>query len=87
MTHDPDPDPELLARIEAAVQALPRQRREVFLAVRVEGKTYGEIAQATGLSIAEVERHVARAIAHIDRHLRRGEASRRPPWWRRLWPR
>jgi RNA polymerase sigma-70 factor (ECF subfamily) len=79
-----DPDSELLARIEAAVQALPRQRREVFLALRVDGRTYAEIAQATGLSEAQVERHVARAIAHIDRHLQRGEASPRPPWWRRL---
>lgn len=82
-----EPDPELLARIEAAVQALPRERREVFLALRVEGKTYAEIAQATGLTVAEVERHVARAIAHIDRHLQRDEASPRPPWWRRFWRR
>jgi RNA polymerase sigma-70 factor (ECF subfamily) len=83
MTHDPDPDTELLARIEAAVQALPRQRREVFLALRVHAMNYAEIAQATGLSVKQVERHVARAIAHIDRHLQRGEASPRP-WWRRL---
>lgn len=85
MTHGSDP--ELLARIEVAVQALPRQRREVFLALRVEGKTYAEIAQATGLSVGEVERHVARAIAHIDRHLQRGEAPLRLPSWRCLWRR
>jgi RNA polymerase sigma-70 factor (ECF subfamily) len=85
MTHDPDP--ELLARIEAAVQALPRQRREVFLAVRVHAMSYAEIARATGLSVAQVERHVARAIAHIDRHLQRDGASPRLPWWRRLWRR
>jgi RNA polymerase sigma-70 factor (ECF subfamily) len=82
-----EPDPALLARIETAVQALPRQRRAVFVAVRVEGKTYAEIARATGLSVAQVERHVARAIAQIDRQLQRGEASPSRPWWRRLWRR
>lgn len=85
MTHDPDP--ELLARIEAAVQALPRERREVFLVVRIHAMSYAETARATGLSVAQIERHVARAIAHIDRHLQRGEASPRLPWWRRLFRR
>jgi RNA polymerase sigma-70 factor (ECF subfamily) len=82
-----EPDPELLARLETAVQSLPRQRREVFLAVRVDGKSYAEIAQATGLSVAQVERHVACAIAQIDRQLQRGEESPSRPWWRRLWRR
>jgi len=85
MTHDPDP--ELLARIEAAVQALPRERREVFLALRGHAMTYAEIAQATGLSVKQVERHVSRAILQIDDHLGCHGTSPRRPWWRRLWPR
>jgi len=90
MTDDPDPqfpDPEFMARLEAAVQSLPRQRREVFLAVRVHAMSYADTAQATGLSVRQVERHVARARLQIDDHLQRQGTPPRRPWWRRLWSR
>jgi RNA polymerase sigma-70 factor (ECF subfamily) len=81
------PDPELLARLEAALSSLPRLRREIFLAVRLDARTYGEIARTTGLSTKQVERHVARAIAQIDRYLEHGETSPFRSWWRRFWRR
>jgi RNA polymerase sigma-70 factor (ECF subfamily) len=78
--HEP-PDPELLARIETALLTLPRRRREIFLAVRLDGARYAELAEQTGLSIKQVEREVARALMQIDRALH----DRRPErWWRRL---
>ncbi len=75
-------DPELLARIEAALLTLPRRRRAIFLAVRLDGTSYAELAERTGLSIRQVEREVARAIAHIDRRLERRERPPLRPWWR-----
>lgn len=74
-------DPELLARIETALQTLPRRRRAIFLAVRLDGVSYAELATQTGLSVRQVEREVARAIAHIDRRLERGGAVPPDPWW------
>jgi RNA polymerase sigma-70 factor (ECF subfamily) len=82
---DKPSDPELLARIEAALLTLPRKRRAIFLAVRLDGASYAELAAQGALSIQQVEREVARAIAHIDRWLEQRETSRTRPWWRRIW--
>jgi RNA polymerase sigma-70 factor (ECF subfamily) len=81
------PDPELLGRLEAALRSLPKLRREIFLAVRLDAMPYGEIARTTGLSIKQVERHVARAVAQIDRCLEHAETSPSRSWWRRFWRR
>ena len=43
--------------------------REVFLAHRLDGLSYVDIAKRTGLSVADVERHIAEAIVHLDREL------------------
>ena len=76
----------MLDRLEAALESLPRQRREIFLAVRLDAMPYDEIARMTGLSVRKVEREVACALLQIDDHLRRGEVSAHP-WWQRLWRR
>lgn len=78
MTHDPDPV--TLKRIERAVRKLPRLRREIFLAARLDDMSYEEIAERTGLAVRDVERHIAKALASIDRRLNK------PPrrWWR-IW--
>ena len=74
-------DPELLARIEAALLTLPRRPREIFLAVRLDGTSYAELAAQTGLSTKQIEREIAGALMQIDRALH----DRRPErWWRRL---
>lgn len=84
---DEERDPELLARIEAAVLTLPRRRRAIFLAVRLDGASYAKLAEQTGLSVTQVEHEVARAIAQIDRCLERREAVPPRAWWRRFWRR
>jgi RNA polymerase sigma-70 factor (ECF subfamily) len=77
------PDPELLARLEAALLSMPKLRREIFLAVRLDAMTYDQIAKVTGLSIKAVERQLARALFHLDYHLQHGEAPPRLHWWQR----
>jgi RNA polymerase sigma factor (sigma-70 family) len=62
-------DAELRHRLERAMRMLPRLTRELFLAHRLDGMPYAEIAQRTGLSVREVERQMARAIIAIDRSL------------------
>lgn len=69
MTDHPDPD--RLVRLEAAVRALPVLEREVFLAVRLDGLTYAEIARRTGLSPRAVERRFAEALTRLVRELHR----------------
>lgn len=51
-----------LARIEAALRALPERTRHVFLLSRVHGRTYGEIAEAMGVTRSAVEKHMMRAL-------------------------
>jgi RNA polymerase sigma-70 factor (ECF subfamily) len=77
---DPDdPDEEIIRRLEAAVERMPRIRREIFLARRLDGLSYEEIASRTGVPLKRVERHMAKALLTIDAYLAVG----RPPWWRR----
>lgn len=60
---------DMLRRLEAAVQQLKPLTREIYLAHRLDGYTYAEIAARTGLSVKGVEKHMSRAIAHVDRSL------------------
>ena len=74
----------MLDRLKVALQFIPRQRREIFLAVRLQAMPYDEIARMTGL---KVESEVARALLQIDDHLRRCEILSSNPWWQRIWRR
>jgi len=60
---------DMLRRLEDAVQRLKPRTREIFLAHRVDGYSYAEIAVRTGLSVKCIEKHMSKAIAHIDRVL------------------
>jgi RNA polymerase sigma-70 factor (ECF subfamily) len=62
------PDP--LAMLEAVARLSPRTRT-VFLARRVEGLSYAEISERTGLSAKRIEKHMSKAIAALDRMLDR----------------
>ena len=83
-THSPDlvPDPLLdqvavlesrdtLRRLELAIGKLKPRTREIFLAHRIEGMSYAEIAERTGLSVKGVEKQMGKAIAKIDQLLDR----------------
>jgi RNA polymerase sigma factor (sigma-70 family) len=60
---------DMLHRLEAAMSRLKPRTREIFLAHRIDGYSYGEIAALTGLSVKGVEKHMSRAIAFVDRVL------------------
>src|SRR4051794_15344809 len=61
-----------LRRLEHAMSTLKPRTREIFLAHRIDGFTYAEIAERTGLSVKGVEKQMSKAIAKIDRLLDRG---------------
>ncbi|HEV7661578.1 MAG TPA: sigma-70 family RNA polymerase sigma factor [Allosphingosinicella sp.] len=75
---DPN-DPEQLARLGRAIARLPAREREIFVAVRVEGLSYAEVAERTGMTPEKVTRQVARALRRLDFMLH----PPRRPWWRR----
>lgn len=61
-----------LRRLELAIGKLKPKTQEIFLAHRIHGFTYAEIAQRTGLTVKGVEKQMSKAIAKIDRLLDRG---------------
>jgi len=62
---------DMLRRLEAAIMRLRPRTREVFMAHRVEGLTYAEIAERTGLSVKGVEKQMSKALVQLDRLLNR----------------
>lgn len=56
-----------LRRVQVALQRLKPKTREIFLAHRLDGMTYSEIAERTGLSVKGVEKQMSKAIAEIGR--------------------
>ncbi len=74
-------DAEIIERLEAGLQRMPKLRREIFLAVRVDELSYAEIAARTGLSVEQVERHFAQGMLALRDALDRGRPI---PWWKRI---
>lgn len=70
---------ERLGKLEAALLAMPSIQREIFLAVRLDGMPYDEIASRTGLTVKQVERHFARSIYKLTKQMR----GRRLNWLER----
>lgn len=62
---------ETLRRVEAAMAQLSRKTRTIFVAHRIEGMSYAEIAEARGISVRTVEWHIGEAIVKLDRILNR----------------
>lgn len=60
---------DLLHRLERSLVRLKPRTREIFLAHRIDGYSYIEIAERTGLSVKGVEKHMSQAIAFVDRVL------------------
>lgn len=57
---------DVLDRLETAMLRLRPMTRQIFMAHRLDGYTYREIAERTGLSLKRVEKHMSRAIAQLD---------------------
>jgi RNA polymerase sigma-70 factor (ECF subfamily) len=60
---------DLLNRLEKAMLKLKPRTREIFMAHRLDGLSYAEIAERTGLSVKGVEKQMCKAIAQLDRTL------------------
>ena len=56
-----------LNRLEAAMARMKPKTREIFLAHRLDGMSYAEIAEVTGMSVSGVEKQMIRAIAQLTR--------------------
>lgn len=72
-------DHAMLAKLEHAMQRVPRRQREILLAVRLDDLSYPEIAESTGLTVAQVERLVAHGLFNFSCNL----DDPRRHWWRR----
>ena len=57
---------DMLDRLETAMLGLRPMTREIYMAHRLDGYSYSEIAERTGLSVKRVEKHMTRAIAQLD---------------------
>jgi len=60
---------DLLNRVQTALMRLSPKTRAIFLAHRVDGHSYKDIAKLTGLRIKGIEWHMSKAINHLDRAL------------------
>ena len=75
-------DAETIARLEIGLRRMPRLRRKIFLAIRLDDLSYAEIAERTGLSVEQVERHFARSLITLLEAV--GEYPPLPRWKRVL---
>lgn len=56
-----------LTRMDAALAKLPAKTRAIFMAHRLDGVTYAELARRHGLSVKGVDWHMTKAMAHLHR--------------------
>lgn len=73
----PDPtrtleDRDKLRRLDVALHAMKPKTRDIFLAHRLEGLSYKQLAVRFGLGVKGVEWHMTKAIAHLERAFRHG---------------
>lgn len=60
-----------LNRVQSALLRLKPRTRAIFLAHRLDGLSYKQIAEQHGLSVKGVEWHMTKAIDYLDRALKR----------------
>jgi RNA polymerase sigma factor (sigma-70 family) len=59
----------LLAELEAALDELPAEQREVFLAHEIEGRSFKQIAAETGVGVNTLLSRKHYAVLHLRRRL------------------
>ena len=59
----------LLEELESAIEELPEEQREVFLAHEVEGRSFKELAAETGISVNTLLSRKHYAVLHLRRLL------------------
>lgn len=63
---DPGQREELLAR---AIEQLPPQRQRIFRLCKLEGKSYQEVSQQLGVSVATINDHIVKATKAIQKNI------------------
>jgi RNA polymerase sigma factor (sigma-70 family) len=56
---------ECLERMRVALDAVSRRTRDILFLHRLDGLSYAQIAEQTGLSISAIEKHVASALVTL----------------------
>jgi len=59
----------LLEELDEALDELPEAQREVFIAHEVEGRSFKELAEETGVSVNTLLARKHRAVVHLRRRL------------------
>jgi RNA polymerase sigma factor (sigma-70 family) len=59
----------LLEELEAALDELPDEQRKVFIAREVEGRSFKELAEETGVSLSTLLSRKRYAVLHLRRRL------------------
>jgi RNA polymerase sigma factor (sigma-70 family) len=60
---------ERIARLSESLAVLDARTRSIFLAQRVDGLSYAEIAREHRLSVSSVEKHIAKAMLVVTRSM------------------
>jgi RNA polymerase sigma-70 factor (ECF subfamily) len=68
---------ERLARLAAAIAALPPQCRRVFTLHKLHGLSHAEVATRLNISRSAVEKHMSAALKHLARQ--EGEGGHTTP--------
>ena len=61
--------------LELAISKLPPQRRNIFIRIKIEGKSYEEAASEFGISLSTVKDHMTRALKFIRTELAHNNPS------------
>jgi RNA polymerase sigma factor (sigma-70 family) len=59
----------LMDELDAALDELPEEQREVFVAHEIEGRSFKELAAETGLSVNTLLSRKHYAVLHLRRRL------------------
>ncbi|MGK6350977.1 RNA polymerase sigma factor [Parapedobacter sp. DT-150] len=59
------------AFLEHLLAQLPSQRKKIFLACKLEGKSYKEVAEEFGISTTTVNDHIQKAMQYLKANVRR----------------
>lgn len=55
--------------VMAAIARLPEQRQKVFISVKLEGKSYEEVADEFGVSVSTIKDHMTKALKSVRTEL------------------